>query len=84
MGEFEAVCEKEWGIKERTQKGYAVIICNLYYIYKRNEDTFLKLGHPNVWQGSYYLIQTNNGLNSDPVQTQKSLKFRPKSDHNGT
>ena len=35
-------------------------------------------------QGSYYLIQTNNGLNSDPVQTKKSMKFRPKSDHNRT
>ena len=52
MIEFEAICEKEWGIKERTQKGYAVIICNLYYIYKGNEELFIKLGHP--WEEFLY------------------------------
>ena len=36
---------KVFGVKERTARGYAVVVAALRYIYDRNEDFFLNRGH---------------------------------------
>ena len=56
---YEALCEDVWGVKDRTARGYAVILTCLEYIYERNITTFDRLGHsweeflnnymPNIW-----------------------------------
>ena len=35
-----------FGVKERTARGYAVVIAALRYFYQRNEKYFLDRGHP--------------------------------------
>ena len=35
-----------FGVKDRTARGYAVVIAALRFIYENNEETFLNLGHP--------------------------------------
>ena len=40
------MCETVWGVKDRTARGYALIITSLQYIYDRNVHTFIELGHP--------------------------------------
>ena len=35
-----------FGVKERTARGYAVVVAALRYIYDRNEEFFLSRGHP--------------------------------------
>lgn len=35
-----------FGVKDRTARGYAVVIAALRFIYEHNEETFLNLGHP--------------------------------------
>ena len=35
-----------FGVKDRTARGYAVIVAALRYFYDRNEEFFLSRGHP--------------------------------------
>ena len=35
-----------FGVKERTARGYAVVVAALRYIYDNNEEYFLNRGHP--------------------------------------
>ena len=35
-----------FGVKERTARGYAVVIAALRYLYDRNEEYFLNRSHP--------------------------------------
>ena len=44
--EWEKKLMELFGVKERTTRGYAVVIAALRYMYDHNEETFLNLGHP--------------------------------------
>jgi hypothetical protein len=35
-----------FGVRDRTARGYAVIVAALRYFYDRNEEFFLSRGHP--------------------------------------
>ena len=35
-----------FGVKERTARGYAIVIAALRFLYDRNEEYFLRRNHP--------------------------------------